>query len=141
AKKTLSGFEVDIAVKELNVSAEGTCPNVPADRNRMRQVLTNLLSNAIKYTQPRGTIRVIFSETSDSVLLAIEDNGIGIPQKELPFIFERFYRADKSRNRLSGGSGIGLAVVKAIMTAHGGKIEVESRLEHGSRFQIALPKL
>lgn len=140
-KKTLSSFEADIDAKKLNVSVDGTCPDVSADRNRMQQVLINLLSNAVKYTQPRGTIHITLSETSDSVLLAIEDNGIGIPQDELPFIFERFYRADKSRNRLSGGSGIGLAIVKAIVTAHGGKVEVQSHFEKGSYFLVALPKL
>jgi signal transduction histidine kinase len=75
------------------------------------------------------------------VFFSIEDNGIGIAQEELPFIFERFYRADKSRSRLSGGSGIGLAIVKSIVAAHGGKVEVESRLRGGSRFLVALPKM
>jgi signal transduction histidine kinase len=140
-KKTLSSFEADIAVKKLNVSVDGICPDVLADQRRMQQVLINLLSNAVKYTRPGGTIHMAFSETNDSVLLAVEDNGIGIPQEELPFIFERFYRADKSRNRLSGGSGIGLAVVKAIVTAHGGKIEVKSHFENGSSFLVTLPKL
>jgi heavy metal sensor kinase len=140
-KKTLRSFEADIAAKNLTVSLDGSCPSVLADRNRIRQVLTNLLSNAVKYTQQNGAIRVTLSETSDSVLLAVEDNGAGIPRDELPFIFERFYRADKSRNRLTGGSGIGLAIVNSIVTAHGGKIEAESRLNEGSRFQVTLPKL
>jgi heavy metal sensor kinase len=140
AKKTLSSFEADIAAKNLNVSVDGACPDIPADRNRMRQVLVNLLSNAVKYTPPGGAIHVSLSETEGSVLLAVEDNGVGIPQEELPFIFERFYRADKSRNRLSGGSGIGLAVVKAIVTAHDGKVEVKSHFENGSRFLVTLPK-
>jgi signal transduction histidine kinase len=141
AKKMFSSFEVNIAAKKLNVSIEGTCPDILADRNRIQQVLTNLLSNAVKYTPPEGIIRVALADAPGSVLLAVEDNGIGMSQDELPFIFERFYRADKSRNRLTGGSGIGLAVVKSIVEAHGGKVEVESRPNHGSRFQVTLPKV
>ena len=138
-EKTLSNFEADIAAKKLVVSVNGICSDIRVDRNRIQQVLTNLFSNATKYTQLNGTMRVIFSESEDSTHLIVEDDGIGIPQDELPLIFERFYRADKSRNRLSGGSGIGLAVVKSIVAAHGGKIEVESRLGKGSRFEVILP--
>jgi signal transduction histidine kinase len=98
------------------------------------------MSNAVKYTKTNGTIRVVLSDEVDAVLLSVEDNGIGIASDEAPFIFERFYRADKSRNRMSGGSGIGLAVVKSIVTAHGGKIEAESCADKGSRFQVTLPK-
>jgi signal transduction histidine kinase len=140
-EKTLRHFEADIVARKLNVSVEGSCPRVWIDRNRLQQVLTNLFSNAVKYTPPNGTLRVALSDTGGSVFLVVEDNGIGISENELPFIFERFYRADKSRARSSGGSGIGLAVVKSIVTAHGGKVEVESRLNEGSRFRVILPKL
>jgi heavy metal sensor kinase len=140
AKKTLGHFEADIAARKLKVSVEGSCPDVWGDRNRLQQVLTNLLSNAVKYTPPEGVLRVVLSDTDGSVFLVVEDNGVGISEDELPFVFERFYRADKSRSRSSGGSGIGLAVVKSIVTAHGGKVDVESRLNRGSRFRIALPK-
>jgi heavy metal sensor kinase len=140
AEKTLRHFEADVAARKLNVSVEGHCPDVWADRNRLQQVLTNLFSNAVKYTPPNGAFRVVLSDTDSSVLLVVEDNGIGISESELPFVFERFYRADKSRSRSSGGSGIGLAVVKSIVTAHGGKVEVESRLNQGSRFRVILPK-
>jgi two-component system sensor histidine kinase BaeS len=71
---------------------------------------------------------------------SIADTGIGIPESELPFIFERFYRADKSRNRNTGGSGLGLAIAKSIVEAHGGRISVESRVNSGSRFEVLLPK-
>jgi heavy metal sensor kinase len=140
AEKTLGYFEADIAARKLNVSVEGSRPKVWIDRNRFQQVLTNLFSNAVKYTPPHGALRVALSDAGGSVLLVVEDNGIGISENELPFIFERFYRADKSRTRSSGGSGIGLAVVKSIVTAHGGKVEVESRLNEGSRFRVTLPK-
>jgi signal transduction histidine kinase len=140
AEKTLRSFEAEIAKKNLAVSVEGNCQNIPADRNRMQQVLINLLSNAVKYTRTNGAIRVVMSETDDSAILTVEDDGIGITRDDLPFIFERFYRGDKSRSRLSGGSGIGLAMVKSIVTAHGGKVDVESRLDKGSRFRVILPK-
>ena len=140
SQKTLSNFETEIAAKKLTASIDGNRLEVWADSSRIRQVLTNILSNAVKYTRPGGTIRVTLSESRDFALLAVEDDGIGIPPDELPFIFERFYRAEKSRNRLSGGSGIGLAVVKSIVTAHGGTAEAESRVNQGSRFQIVLPK-
>jgi signal transduction histidine kinase len=140
AENTLRNFEGEISRKTLTVSVEGSCPAIPADRSRIQQVLTNLLSNAVKYTKTNGTIRVVLSDEVDAVLLSVEDNGIGIAGDDVPFIFERFYRADKSRNRVSGGAGIGLAIVKSIVTAHGGKIEVESRVDKGSRFQVTLPK-
>jgi signal transduction histidine kinase len=139
-EKVIRNFETEARSKKLHVSIEGKCPDVWADRDRISQVFINLFSNAVKYTPPGGTIRVILSEGDNSSLLVVEDDGAGIPQEELPFIFERFYRADKSRNRTSGGSGIGLAIVQSIVTAHGGKVRAESRLEHGSRFQVALPK-
>jgi signal transduction histidine kinase len=103
-------------------------------------VLVNLISNAVKYTPDGGEIRITLSDTDDSVVFNIRDSGIGIPEAEIPYIFERFYRADKSRNRNTGGSGIGLAIVKSVVSAHGGTVDVESRLNEGSNFIIKLPK-
>ncbi|MDR0764815.1 MAG: HAMP domain-containing protein [Synergistaceae bacterium] len=140
AEKTVSAFEADIAAKKLDVSVEGDRSDISADRGRIQQILINLLSNAVKYTPENGAIRVRVSEATGAVFLDVEDNGAGIPRDELPFVFERFYRADKSRNRLSGGAGIGLAVVKSIAAAHGGRAEAESREGNGSRFRITLPK-
>ena len=140
AEKTLRGFEAEISKKNLAVSVEGSCRNIPADRNRLQQVLINLLSNAVKYSRTNGTIRVVMSETGDSAILTVEDDGAGITHDDLPFIFERFYRGDKSRSRLSGGSGIGLAMVKSIVAAHGGEVDAESCLGKGSRFRVILPK-
>jgi signal transduction histidine kinase len=86
-------------------------------------------------------VKIIIKSTPDSGVITVEDNGIGIPKDELPFIFERFYRTDKSRSRKTGGTGIGLTIVKSIILAHGGKIEVESELGKGSRFTVTLPKI
>jgi len=140
AKQGIEKLEHQIKDKEMRVSIKGSSSKVMVDSARMTQVIINLLTNAIKYTQPKGTIRFEFSETDQEVIMDVVDNGSGIPQDELPYIFERFYRADKSRNRLTGGSGIGLTIVKSIVQAHGGDIEVQSELEKGSTFTVILPK-
>jgi signal transduction histidine kinase len=141
ADKILRDFEKEWKDKCLDVRAEGDCALVHADRDRISQVLINLVSNAVKYTPDGGKIRVLLSDRPDSVVLHVQDTGIGIPEEELPYIFERFYRADKSRNRNTGGSGIGLAIVKSIVSAHGGTIDAESNLGEGSNFIVTLPKI
>jgi heavy metal sensor kinase len=138
-EKSLRSFEAEIENKNLHASVAGNCPKVLADGDRIGQVLTNLLSNAVKYTPAGGTVRVLLSEGDNSSFLVVEDDGVGIPQEEQPFIFERFYRADKSRNRTTGGSGIGLAIVRSIVAKHGGKVGVSSRPGQGARFQVELP--
>lgn len=140
AHQCVAKLEAPIREKGMRVSLQGSLSKVPADPARMTQVMINLLSNAIKYTQPDGTIRIGFSETESDVLIAVTDNGSGIAQEELPHIFERFYRADKSRNRSTGGSGIGLTIVKSIVQAHGGTIEVQSEPGKGSTFTVRIPK-
>lgn len=139
-EKAVGNFAAEINKKNLNVSVLGNCDDITADGDRISQVVINLLSNAVKYTSDGGTIQVKLSEQDGWVKMSIKDTGIGIPEDELPFIFERFYRADKSRNRMTGGSGIGLAIVKSIVTAHGGSVEVESHLNEGSCFTVTLPK-
>lgn len=140
SNKIINNFETEVKNKNQIISVIGNCPEISADTDRISQVLINLVSNAVKFTPVGGEIRITISETDDSVVLSVEDNGIGIAENEIPFIFERFYRADKSRNRMTGGSGIGLAIVKSIVTAHGGTVEVVSRLNEGSCFIITLPK-
>lgn len=126
--------------KGLELLLEGKSVFAQADENRMGQVITNLLSNAIKYTPEGGSIRVRVWESETDGYFSVEDSGIGIPQKELPLVFERFYRTDKSRNRKSGGAGIGLAIVKSIVTAHGGSVTANSVKEQGSCFTVSIPK-
>lgn len=138
--KILGGFEKELKDRNLSVETDGRCSAVQADRDRISQVIINLISNAVKYTPDGGKIRITLSDSADSAVFSIRDNGIGIPEEELPFVFERFYRADKSRNRNTGGSGIGLAIVKSIITAHGGTIDVDSRLDEGSDFMFTLPR-
>ncbi len=98
------------------------------------------MSNAVKYTPEGGAIGIEVYETDRLGIVKVTDTGIGIPETELPLIFERFYRTDKSRNRKSGGAGIGLAIVKSIVNAHGGTVTVESIKEQGSCFTVSIPK-
>lgn len=138
--QVIKKLEHQIKEKDMKVSISGSCSNVQVDPARMTQVIINLLTNAIKYMQPKGSIRIEFSETEQDVMMKIIDNGSGISHDELPYIFERFYRADKSRNRSTGGSGIGLTIVKSIILAHHGSIEVQSELGQGSTFTVVLSK-
>ncbi|MBI4856327.1 MAG: HAMP domain-containing histidine kinase [Acetobacterium woodii] len=140
AEKVLGNLEAEISRKKLMVSIEGTRSDFIGDPDRISQVLMNLISNAIKYTPDGGQIQILITESDQVVEIRVKDNGLGIPEDEQPYIFERFYRADKSRNRLTGGTGIGLAIVKSIVTAHGGTVAVESRPNEGSCFTVILPK-
>ena len=109
------------------------------DRNKFRHVIDNLLSNAQRYTNPEGNVNVKLYKSGQKIFIEVKDSGIGISEKDLPNIFERFYRADESRARVTGGSGVGLAIVKATVEAHGGKITAESIKGEGSTFKIILP--
>ncbi|XID93788.1 sensor histidine kinase [Paenibacillaceae bacterium WGS1546] len=133
---------VTAAYREKNVRLSGNASphiQVNVDHDRMIQILVNLLSNALKFTPEHGEVRVEGSEESGHVLIQVHDTGTGIPQEDLPYVFERFYRADKSRNRRTGGSGLGLTIVKELVAAHGGDIFAESRRQ-GTTFTIHLPK-
>lgn len=124
----------------IEASVDGDAAVVEGDPKRLYQVVFNLLSNAIKYSTAGGCIRICITDGEKTAKLVVEDQGIGIPEKDLPLIFERFYRADRSRNRKTGGAGIGLTIAKAIVQAHDGKITAESKEEEGSRFIVVLPK-
>lgn len=106
--------------------------------DRMKQLLINLLDNAMKYTE-KGTITIACKEETNLLILNVSDTGIGIKQEDLPRIFERFYRVDKSRSRKQGGTGLGLSIVKHIVELYNGNIHVESKLEVGTTFEIRLP--
>ena len=121
------------------VSAPDGIPAVPIDSVRMRQVLANLLSNALRYTPSDMEIRVEIEVWENMLVLRVLDRGPGIPEDELPHIFERFYRGDEARTRAAGGSGLGLAIAKQWVEAHGGKITASNRSEGGACFTILLP--
>jgi signal transduction histidine kinase len=109
------------------------------DRLRMEQVLDNLLENSIRYTEEGGKITIAVQRTVTDVIVRITDTGIGIPQEDLPYIWERFYRVDKSRSSAHGGTGLGLAIVKLLVEQHGGEIGVESEPGKGTQFELKLP--
>ena len=109
------------------------------DQDKMSQVIINLLSNALKYTNTGGYVKVVLTQSDDFIDIIVSDTGIGIAEEDIPHIFENLYRVDKSRNRETGGCGIGLSIVKGIVNAHEGSIEVQSELYHGSSFKIRLP--
>jgi len=109
------------------------------DQGKIQQCLINLVSNAIKYTPENGKIRIsVFREINDACV-SISDTGIGIPEKDLNHIFDRFYRVDRARARTTGGSGLGLSIAKQIVTLHGGDIQVSSVINTGSTFTVRLP--
>jgi signal transduction histidine kinase len=112
---------------------------VKGDEARLRGLFMNVLDNAIKYTLSPGTVSVSLRREGQMAVVAIKDTGVGIPAENIPFIFERFYRVDKSRSRTQGGTGLGLAISRHIAEAHGGKIELESQVGSGSTFSVWLP--
>ncbi|MEN2256584.1 HAMP domain-containing sensor histidine kinase [Paraclostridium benzoelyticum] len=126
---------------EKNIKIEYELNKVFAyvDKEKFSQVIVNILVNAIKYTNYGGNILIKVENYDDSINISIKDNGIGIPEDELNYIFERFYRVDKSRSKDTGGIGVGLAISKAIVAEHGGNILVYSELGKGSEFVIKLP--
>ncbi len=124
---------------ELQLIVPSDLPLIYADRDRVKQILINLISNAITYT-PNGIVTVRSWSDANRVWVAIEDTGIGIAEEDLPKVFDRFWRADPSRNSQTGGSGIGLAITKRLIELHNGRIEVESQLGYGSTFRFSLLK-
>lgn len=112
---------------------------VYGDMYRIKQCMMNLISNSINYTAAGGYVSVEYEKSHRCVILRAHDNGAGIPQEDLPHIFERFYRVDKSRSHINGGMGIGLSITKAIIEAHGGTISVGSQFGSGTVFTISLP--
>ncbi|MDQ0721531.1 signal transduction histidine kinase [Paenibacillus sp. W4I10] len=113
---------------------------IEADEDKMKQIFINLLSNGINYTPDGGRVKLqVTMDNDDEVVFAVSDTGIGIPKKDLPRIFERFYRVDKGRSRNSGGTGLGLSIVKHLVELHHGKLAVESELGMGTTFRVILP--
>lgn len=110
------------------------------DPDKMEQVLTNLIDNAIRHTNAGGTVHVDVQSAQSGLKIAVKDSGSGIPEEDLPFIFERFYKADKARTRGKGGTGLGLAIVKNIVDAHNGSITVHSMLNEGTSFTFYIPR-
>ncbi len=113
--------------------------SISGDKIRLRQLMLNLLDNAIKFTPENGRVSLALMRVNGEAQIIIEDSGIGIPDEDLPRIFDRFYRVEKGRSREMGGSGLGLAIAQWVVQAHGGSIEVRSKLREGSTFTVHLP--
>ncbi len=141
--ETLESLEMEaqkknIKLKRANVSSDSIM--VEADRQKISQVLTNLVVNSIRYGNENGTTSISFSNIPERIFIEVKDNGIGIEEKEIPRIFERFYRIDKHRSRESGGSGLGLSIVKHILEIHNQGINVISKPGEGAIFAFTLKK-
>ena len=125
---------------ELAIDVAPNLPFVNVDADRIAQVIRNLLNNALRHTPAGGQVTVTCRiDQSKEFLIRVSDTGEGIPPDDLPYIFDRFYRADKSRSRVSGGSGIGLAIVKQLVEAHGGRVRAESQPGQGTSIAFTLP--
>jgi two-component system phosphate regulon sensor histidine kinase PhoR len=128
---------------ELSEALEPAVPEIIGDSDRLQQLLINLIDNALKYTPEGGTISVSAAPAVDggipAVEVAVADTGCGVSEKDLPRLTERFYRVDKARSREMGGTGLGLAIVKHIVQAHGGRLEIESRIQKGTTVRVFLP--
>ncbi len=124
---------------QLELKATADLPPVDVDVERMSQVFNNLVSNALRHTPEAGKISLDARQEKTGVLFAVSDTGEGIPAEDLPNVFERFYRADTSRHRSKGQSGLGLAIAKSIVDAHKGRISVSSQLGQGTTFEVWLP--
>ena len=123
----------------MTLHCEGQIPDVNGDRERIEQVITNIVSNAVKYTPDGGQIDMTVGTDGPNVFVRVTDNGIGIPEKDLPRLFDRFYRVDKARSRESGGTGLGLSIAQEILNQHKGKIEISSVYGEGTSVTITMP--
>ena len=149
ASLDLSGFlreiveahQLQAQEREVSLTLEmaPSLPIVQADRDRLAQVMGNLLSNALRYVSSEGHIRVRAADQGRKVIVAVADDGPGVPSQDLPHLFERFWRGDRARRRATGGSGLGLTIARSLVEAHGGRMWAESTEERGSTFTFTLP--
>ena len=140
--RVVERFQPQAATQQVRLILSPPAASLPPlslDPIRLEQMLTNLLSNALRYTPAGGQVELAISGTPDAARLTVHDSGPGIPADALPFIFERFYRADKSRSRLEGGSGLGLAIARNLARAHGGDLTAANHPSGGALFTLTLP--
>ncbi|MGP0064412.1 MAG: sensor histidine kinase [Isosphaeraceae bacterium] len=140
AESSVALLEPLAGKRRIRIRLQTSPAPMKGDPERLGQVITNLLSNAIQYNREGGEIVVSVRHDEDSAIVVVEDSGVGIPESELPLIFDRFHRIDTARSRQSGGSGLGLAICRSIVEAHGGTIRVESVIGRGSLFTVAIPR-
>jgi len=140
-ERAIAAFQAQAAEQQITLTAqiEENIPPMNLDAQRIEQVLRNLLSNALRYTPPHGTVSVQLAREGNFARVQVRDTGAGIAPKDLAHVFERFWRADKSRSRAQGNAGLGLAIAKQWVEAHGGQIGVTSVPQQGSAFWFTLP--
>lgn len=139
-KNIVYNFEKELLDKNISLKLNISSCIIKGDKDKLSQAIINILSNSIKYSSEKGNIEIWNKVENNEVLIGIKDDGIGISENHLPYIFDRFYRIDKSRDRLTGGYGIGLAITYGIIKAHGGTIKAYSKPLEGSEFIIKLIK-
>ncbi len=127
------------AERGISLDSDLRAAPVAGDRARLEQIVANLLSNAFRYTDPGGRVSVVVREDAGSGTLEVSDTGVGISPEDLPHVFSRFWRGEKSRSRATGGAGIGLSIVQELVRAHGGQVEVRSVVGEGSVFRVTIP--
>lgn len=138
--RVVSGFQAQAKVKGVLIQNDVLAAvRVSADKAKLEQVVTNLIDNAVKFNKEQGSIRIFCAQEAAGLKITVQDTGLGIPVKDLPRIFERFYRVDKARSRELGGTGLGLSIVKHIVELHAGTVGLDSTEGHGSSFWFTLP--
>lgn len=140
AKTIVKSFERQAATKAiaLDLCARGQVV-IESDAQRLSQIFVNLIDNALRYTPEGGTVTIDLTMEDEQAVIRVKDTGIGVPYKDIPYIFERFYVVDRSRARGVGGAGLGLSIVKQIVEAHGGTVQAQSMLESGTEFIVRIP--
>ncbi|MGH7378303.1 MAG: sensor histidine kinase, partial [Candidatus Methylomirabilales bacterium] len=133
--------EADKKGLKLSLPPRGAGPRILGDAEALNQIFDNLIDNAIKYTEPGGRVEVSLQARDGKVVFEVQDTGMGIPDEDLPRIFERFYRVDKARSRELGGTGLGLSIVRHLVQALDGEVRVRSRLGEGSTFTVVFTAL
>jgi len=139
-REIVTRFRWQLERKDISLTAEIDEVMIEGDESFLEQLWENLLSNAIKYTSVGGVISLALGAEGGEIIFRISDNGIGIPEAHLPYVFDRFYRADEARSSHIEGTGLGLAIVKKIVDFHGGSIDIDSRVDVGTTISIRLPE-
>jgi len=141
AQGAIEGLAHNAAQRQVTISLAGSAPAVLGDPDRLQQVIANILDNAVRHTPIDGKVTVELGRDETHALVSISDEGPGIPDESLPYIFDRFYRAQTSRDRATGGAGLGLAIARSIITRHAGEITAANLESRGARFTFKLPSL